>query len=260
MLILDRFSLKNKVAVLTGGAGGYGRQIAKALAEAGAQTYMASRNINSLEQCAEEYRKSGYDVTALQFDQGDEKTILELRDKIMKQAGRIDVLVNNAVARPMSDFHDSASAFAESMKINATGLFLISRTLGDVMAQAGGGSIINIGSIHGMTGPHAARYRGTKVSGWWVDYFFHKGGMVNFTRFVASYYGRWGMRCNCVSPGGLYADGMEPIFVQQYNDRTFLGRLASETDLMGIIVFLASDASLYITGTNIPVNGGYTAM
>ena len=68
------------------------------------------------------------------------------------------------------------------------------------------------------------------------------------------------MRCNCVSPGGLYADGMEPIFVQQYNDRTFLGRLASETELMGIIVILASDASLYITGTNIPVDGGYTAM
>ncbi len=90
------------------------------------------------------------------------------------------------------------------------------------------------------------------------DYFFHKGGMINFTRFTASYYGSKNVRCNCISPGGFQTDHPDH-FVKKYSDRTFLGRMASNEDLKGIIVFLASDASAYITGTNIPVDGGYTA-
>ena len=102
-------------------------------------------------------------------------------------------------------------------------------------------------------------HRGTNMSGWYPDYFFHKGGVINFTRFIASYYGGRGVRCNCVSPGGFRTSDHPEPFVRQYSDRTFLGRLANSTDLMGVIVFLSSDASLYITGTNIPVDGGYTA-
>jgi NAD(P)-dependent dehydrogenase (short-subunit alcohol dehydrogenase family) len=91
------------------------------------------------------------------------------------------------------------------------------------------------------------------------DYFFHKGGMINFTKFVAAYYGKSNVRCNCISPGGIESSATPLKFVQRYSDRTFLHRMANDTDLMGTIVFLASDASLYITGTNIPVDGGYTA-
>ena len=262
MSIIDRFSLQGKVALVTGGAGFYGRQIVAALAEAGAEVYIASRKLEALEKIANEHQYLGQDVTALQLDQGEEVSILALRDEILERSGKIDVLVNNAVLRPMKkSYQDDAATFALSMKVNATGLFMITRAFGDVMAELSTGSIINIGSIQGMIGPDPTIYRGTDMSGWAPDYFFHKGGMINFTRFIASYYGAKGIRCNCLSPGGLQTEQypLPETFIRQYSERTFLGRMANETDLMGIIVFLASDASAYITGVNIPVDGGYTA-
>jgi len=260
MNVLDSFSLKSKVALVTGGAGLYGRQIAEALAEAGAKTYMASRNIEALQKQADRFAEGGVEVTPLQYDQGNEGSILALRDQIAERAGRLDVLVNNAVLRPMTEGYDSdAATFDLSMKVNATGLFIITRAFGDMMGEQSGGSIINVGSIHGMIGTDPTIYRGTEMSGWYPDYFFHKGGMANFTRFIASYYGGRNVRCNCISPGGFWTEAMPEAFVRQYSDRTFLGRLANEQDLKGVIVFLASDTSAYITGANIPVDGGYTA-
>ena len=259
MGILDQFSLKGKVALLTGGAGLYGRQIVAALAEAGAETYIASRNLAALEEIASRHRDLGQNVTALRVDQGDEGSILSLRDEILKRSGRIDVLVNNAVARPMKGWDDDAANFAKSMRINATGLFIITRAFGNVMEKRGSGSIINIGSIQGMIGPDGTLYQDLNFHGFVPDYFFHKGGIINFTRFIASYYGPRNIRCNCVSPGGFQTDAHPDLFVKRYSDRTLLGRMANSTDLMGVIVFLASDASLYITGANIPVDGGYTA-
>ena len=260
MNIIDRFSLRGKIALVTGGGGLYGRQIVAALAEAGARTYTASRNTELLERLAARHRELGHDVRALPLDLGDERSVLRLRGAILEESNRVDILVNNAVARPMvKGFEDDLETFAASMRVNATGLFAITRAIGDAMAANDAGSIINIGSIQGMVGPDPTIYRGTEMSGWYPDYFFHKGGMINFTRFVASYYGRRGVRCNCVSPGGFQTKDHPEAFVRQYSDRTFLGRLAGDTDLMGIIVFLASDASLYVTGANIPVDGGYTA-
>jgi len=261
MGVLDTFSLKGKVALVTGGAGLYGKQVLQAVAEAGAKTFVASRHVEALEKLAGLHRQGGLDVTALQYDQGEEKSILALRDEIVKRAGRCDILVNNAVLRPMmkAGFRDDASTFDLSMRVNATGLFLITRAFGDIMAAQGKGSIVNIGSIHGMIGPDDPIYRGTNISGWYPDYFFHKGGMINFTRFIASYYGPKGVRCNCLSPGGYQTEKHPPQFVRQYGERTFLGRMAGDTDLMGAVVFLASDASAYITGVNLPVDAGYTA-
>ncbi len=260
MNVLESFSLKGKVALVTGGAGLYGRQIVRALAEAGADTYIASRDLKALKIIAGEYRARDLNITALQYDQGEEQSILALRDDILRNTGRVDILVNNSVARPMKrGYADEAAAFEQSMRINATGLFLITRAFGDAMAERQHGSIINIASIQGMIAPDPAIYRGTNMSGWYPDYFFHKGGMINFTRFIASYYGARNVRCNSVSPGGYRTNQHPAAFVKQYSDRTFLGRLANDSDLMGAIVFLASDASLYITGVNIPVDGGYTA-
>lgn len=260
MAVLDSFSLKNKVVLVTGGVGLYGRQIVAALAEAGAKTYIASRSIDKLREVAEEHQAKGEDVEALPLDLAEESSILALRDTIAERSGRLDVLVNNAVLRPMKQaYKDDASTFAASMQVNATGLFIITRAMGDIMAEQESGSIINIGSIQGMIGPDPTIYEGTQMSGWYPDYFFHKGGMINYTRFVASYYGHKAIRCNCVSPGGFLTPQMPETFVRQYSARTFLRRLANATDLKGIIVFLASDASVYITGANIPVDGGYTA-
>ncbi|MGI6461406.1 MAG: SDR family oxidoreductase [Candidatus Hydrogenedentales bacterium] len=260
MNVLDLFSLKGKVALATGGAGLYGRQVVEALAEAGAKTFTAARNHDALEKVAAALRGRGLDVTALQYDQSEEASVLALRDQVLEQAGGIDILVNNSVARPMKDGYQSdASTFAHSMAVNATGLFVITRAFGDVMAENGRGSIINVGSIQGLIAPDPSIYRGTAMSGWAPDYFFHKGGMVNFTRFIGSYYGLKNVRCNCIAPGGYQTPDHPEAFVRQYSDKTFLGRLASDTDLKGVVVFLASDASAYITGATIPVDAGYTA-
>lgn len=260
MSFLDTFSLSGKVALITGGAGLYGRQIVRAVAEAGAECFVASRNLDALTGLADALAPHGLKIHPVHFDQGDEASAIALRDHIMEHSGRIDVLVNNAVARPMKKgYADDVETFAESMRINATGLFSVTRAIGDAMAKQGRGSIVNIGSIQGMIGPDPAIYRGTEMNGWYPDYFFHKGGMINFTRFVASYYGASGVRCNCLSPGGFWTASMPEAFVRQYSERTFLGRLANETDLMGAVVFLSGEASAYITGVNLPVDGGYTA-
>ena len=260
MSILNTFSLEGRIAVVTGGAGLYGRQIVSALAESNAIVYVASRNSDSLQELSTEHTKRGHQVTPLSYDQADESSILALRDRVLELSGRVDVLVNNAVLRPMkSGYQDSVDSFMESMRVNAGGLFAITRAFGDAMAASQRGSIVNIGSIQGMVGPDPAVYRGTEMHGWYPDYFFHKGGMINFTRFIASYYGASGVRCNCISPGGFETPNHPPEFVKQYADKTMLGRMANATDIMGAVVFLASDASTYVTGVNLPVDGGYTA-
>jgi len=258
MKVLDSFSLSGKVAVLTGGRGMYGRQAASALYEAGAKLFICSPNIDELKNTAEEMRADGGDVTALYLDQGDEQSILKLHDEIIDRCGKVDILVNNAVTRPMTHFSDEASIFTESMKVNATGIFVISRAFGDSMAKAGSGSIINIASMYGETGPDPTLYD-NGIESLVPDYFFHKAGMVNLTRFLASYYGPRGVRCNAISPGGLQSHRTPGEFIERYSKRTMLGRMAGSDDLKGAILFLASDASLYVTAINLPLDGGYTA-
>jgi len=260
MQLPDLFSLKSKTAVLTGGAGKYGRQILAALAEAGADTYIASRNIAALEEVAKIHRDRGEKVTALWLDLADENSIICLRDEVLKRSGTVDILVNNAVLRCVNTWDDPPENFDRSWQVNASGLHAITRAFGKIMSEKQSGSIINIGSVMGMVGVEQHNYEGTDMGkGWSPDYFFHKGGMINYTRFCASYFGRFGVRCNCVSPGGFDDRSMPERFVRAYSDRTQLGRMANDTDLKGVIVFLASEASAYITGANIPVDGGYTA-
>jgi len=130
------------------------------------------------------------------------------------------------------------------------------------MKKHSSGSIINIGSYMGLLGPNPANYVDTdmfNIENPSPIYYYEKGGMVNFTRFAASVLGKNNIRVNCINPGGFQTSNMQKPFIKHYNQNTMLGRLANDTDLKGIIVFLASDASAYITGTNIPVDGGYTA-
>ncbi|MFW6060563.1 MAG: SDR family oxidoreductase [Phycisphaeraceae bacterium] len=251
------FDLTGRVALVTGGAGLYGRQIAEALAEAGARTVMASRNVDKLRTQADVFQQRGLDVSAEHLDQGDPASIEALRDRMIESYEGVDVLVNNAVLRPMKSWSDPADVFEQSMRVNVTGVFLMTRAFGDHMAERGKGSIINVGSIQGMVGPDFSLYEGLNM-GSVPDYFVHKGGMLQLTRFAASYLGPRGVRVNTISPGGFF-NNQDERFVERYNARTFLGRMAGEDDLKGVIVFLASDASGYITGANIAVDGGYTA-
>ena len=258
---MESFSLKGKVALLTGGAGLYGRQIVSALAEAGAKLYIASRGIEALEKVAQEERERGFDVTALQLDLEEDKSLEELHDKIISVNGRLDILVNNAVTRcACSGWDNPLEYYDKSLHVNASALFKITYLFAEDMKRQKSGSIINIGSMMGMVGVEMGNYNGTQMG----DnpspiYFYEKGGMINFSRWAASILGSYNVRVNCISPGGLNTSGHPEAFVKNYSARTQLGRMANDTDLKGAIVFLGSDASLYVTGTNLPIDGGYTA-
>jgi NAD(P)-dependent dehydrogenase (short-subunit alcohol dehydrogenase family) len=251
------FSLAGKIILLTGGAGLYGRGLTALLARTGATLVLASRNVAALETVAAEERALGHLVQAESLDQGEEASVLALRDRLVAQFGRIDGLVNNAVSRPMKSADAPLADWEASMKTNATGLFAITRAFGQVMAKQGSGTIVNIGSIQGMVGPDFSLYEGLNMNAI-PDYFFHKGGMVNLTRYFAALYGPQGVRVNCVAPGGYY-NGQPPLFVERYTKATYLKRMANDHDLGGPVIFLLSDAARYVTGVNLPVDGGYTA-
>lgn len=256
--ILSSFSLQDKVVLLTGGAGLYGRTLAASLAEAGATLIIASRDGSKLQVVAEEECAKGHKVFAESFDQGDEASIIALKERLTGRFGALHGLVNNSVLRPMKGANGSVEQFAESMRVNATGVMLMHRHFGAAMAEAGRGSIVNIGSIQGMIGPSYELYTGTAMGDMPPDYFFHKGGMANLTRFYAALFGAKAVRVNCLAAGGFFNNQPE-LFVQRYSEHTMLGRMADDTDLGGSVIFLLSDASRYVTGVNLPVDGGYTA-
>ncbi len=263
MHVMEMLSLKGKVALVTGGAGKYGKPMVEALAEAGAIVITASRTLEKNEEYAANLREKGLQVYADCYDQGDEQSILALRDRLVAKFGKIDVLINNSALRGCfkGGFDNGTiEGFAESLRVNGAGLFAMSRAFGNLMAENGGGSIINIGSYMGNLGPNECLYEGTDgmsaLGG--PDYFFHKSGMHNLTRFLAGKFGPKGVRCNCLALGGLFAN-QHPAFVENYSKATYIGRLAKEDDVKGIVVYLASDASQYLTGTVIPLDGGYSA-
>lgn len=259
MINRDMFSLSGKVAVVSGGSGLLGARIALALGNAGAAVYIASRNLDRLEETVCELSEQGIAATALPLDLGDENSIRELAREVVGREGNVDILVNNANLKMMTGWGDSAELFAESLRINAAGLFMMTRVFGDEMARNGKGSIINIGSVNGMRGPNPKAYENTGVPPYLPDYYYHKAGMLNLTRVTASYYGRFGVRCNCISPSGLKNARTPAAFEKSYCDKSLLGRMATAEDIVGAVVFLASDASAFITGVNLPVDGGCTA-
>ena len=252
------FSLQDRTILLTGAGGLFGRGLAASLAAAGARLIIASRDATRLEAVADEETALGHQVFAEGFDQGDEASILALRTRVEERFGVIHGLVNNSVLRPMKGAEGSVAQWEDSMRVNATGVMLMHRHFGRSMAEAGRGSIVNIGSIQGMVGPSFELYEGTAMGDMPPDYFFHKGGMLNLTRFYAALYGPQSVRVNCVSPGGFFNHQPES-FVLRYAAHTMLNRMANDSDLGGALIFLLSDASAYITGINLPVDGGYTA-
>lgn len=256
--MLERFSLKEKVILLTGGAGLYGRGLAADLASAGATLIVASRNLEACQKVAGEETARGGNVFAESFDQGDYESIQQLCQRIIEKQGRIDGLVNNSVARPMGKAADPVEGWTDSMRINVMGVDLMHQVFGAQMAGQGSGSIVNIGSIYGMVGPTTWLYEGTEMGTGSPDYYFNKSGMINLSRFYAAKLGPNGVRVNCLSPGGFFNNQPEP-FLEKYCRQTFLGRMANQEDLGGAVIFLLSDASSYITGTNLAVDGGFTA-
>ena len=257
MNVLESFSLQGEIALVTGGAGLYGKFIVEALAEAGSTVYIASRNLKACQELADKFSKKGHKVIGSQLDQSDEKSVKRLYKRVIKEAGKIDILVNNAVLRPMKSYSDSVSNFRLSMEVNAAGVLLVTRVFSENMIERRCGNIINISSIHGLVGPDLTLYEGTDMEVC-PDYFFHRAGLINLTRYLAAKLGPYGIRVNTISPGGVFAN-QPSKFVKRYDKRTFLGRMAKGGDIKGAVVFLASDAASYITGATLVVDGGYTA-
>ena len=252
--------LHDKVIIQFGGTGLLGRALVASLAGSGARLVIASRNRSSLEALAASECSAGRTVDVDEVDIGDEASLHALRDRVLAQHGRVDGIVFNAVSRPMAKMGDDLAAWKASMETNATGFFATVRAFGDAMAAKGSGSIVNIASMQGMVGMNPWLYEGTSMTAA-PDYFFHKGGMINLTRYLASHYGPQGVRVNVVSPGGIYNPDkpQAPGFLERYAKTTMLGRMAEAREIGGAVVFLLSDASTYITGVNLPVDGGYTA-
>jgi NAD(P)-dependent dehydrogenase (short-subunit alcohol dehydrogenase family) len=257
---IDLFRLKGKIALVTGGAGIYGAHIVRALAEAGAHVIVASRDLGKCEALAKSLMAESLQVEAAALDLTSESSMRELCRKILDHHGKFDVLVNNAVARAGGDLrHATAAEWETAMKVNSTGVFLSCQIFSEPMQKARSGSIINIASIYGMVGPDFSIYQGTRITNP-VNYAFAKGGMINLTRYLASFLAPFQVRVNCLSPGGFQTEDTPAEFVPNYVRRTPLGRMAEPDDIKGPIVFLASEASRYITGQNLPVDGGWTAI
>lgn len=264
------FSLKNKVAIVTGAGGLLGQHHCEALAEAGANVVavdIAEKMVGAVA------KKLGRNHVGLEMDVTDPVSIKKVRDVVLKKFKHIDVLVNNAA---INDMFENPSLAAEqsmfenyplemwqkSLNVNVTGVFLCSQILGTPMAQRGSGSIINIASTYGIVGPDQSIYvdrKGKQKFYKSASYPTTKGAIINFTRFLAAYWGKNGVRVNTLSPGGV-ENSQDDFFVTNYSRKTLLGRMAAPTDYKGALIFLASDASSYMTGANLVVDGGWTAI
>ncbi|HVW95388.1 MAG TPA: SDR family oxidoreductase [Mucilaginibacter sp.] len=267
---MEIFSLKNKTAIVTGALGLLGKKHCEALAQAGANVVVADLDGTGAESFA---KTLGAQHTGLQMDVTSEESLKLARDKVLDRYKSIDILVNNAaindmfenpaMAKDLSAFENyPLDAFKKSLDVNITGVFLASKVLGTVMAEQESGSIINIASTYGIVGPDQSIYRnecGEQTFYKSPVYPVTKGAVVNFTRFLASYWGNKGIRVNTLSPGGV-ENAQNEFFIQSYSAKTLLGRMAQPTDYQGALVFLASDASAYMTGANLVVDGGWTAI
>ncbi len=268
---MNLFDLTNKTAIVTGACGLIGRQHCAALAAASANVVVADINLQAAEAVAAGL--PGGPHLPLAVDVTNPESLAAARDRIISRFGHLDVLVNNAaindmfenpaLAADLSKFENFPLAtFQQVLEVNVTGVFLAAQVFGTPMAAQGHGSIINVASTYGIVGPDQSIYRneaGEQTFYKSPSYPMTKGAVVNFTRYLAAYWGARGVRVNTLSPGGV-ENSQDAFFVKRYSAKTPLGRMATPTDYQGAVVFLASDASAYMTGANLVVDGGWTAI
>ena len=264
------FNLVDKVVVVTGALGLLGREHCAALAEAGARVVLTDVHDDGLGALAERLRQNGAsDALAIVADVTKPEDVDRLRDLTLASFGRIDVLVNNAAiddkfgakAAEESRFENySVERFRRQLDVNVTGVFLCCQRLGSVMAERGSGSIINVASTYGIVAPNQDLYQlenGAQAFWKGAAYPASKGAVLQLTRFLAAYWGERGVRVNALCPGGVEA-GQDAYFRARYAERTPLKRMAAPGDYRGAMLFLASEASAYMTGASLVVDGGFT--
>lgn len=259
-LLPSLFDLTGRIAVITGGGGLLGFQMARALCEAGADVVLASRDEEKCRRAAERLAGLGGEAVAMAVDVTDPAACDLLAAKTVARFGRLDIWVNNAAkaegsgvlleAQTPEDWKTTVDACLNSV-------FYGAQAAAGPMRVQGRGVIVNIASIYGLVSPDPRIYGDSGLNSP-PQYAAAKGGVVQLTRYLAVHLAPHGIRVNGIVPGG-FLDGQDPDFVANYCARAPLGRMGNETDLMGAIVYLTSDASAYVTGHNLIVDGGWTA-
>jgi len=249
------FDLSGRVAVVTGASSGLGVDLARVLAEAGARVVLAARRRERLEELAAELEKQGVETLAVPCDVRVEADVDSLAAATLARFGQIDVLVNNAgITEIVRAEEDSVESFRRVMDVNLHGLFLCCQRLGRPMLAAGKGAIVNVASVLGLVAagqiPQAA-------------YAASKGGVVNLTRELAAQWARRGVRVNAIAPGWFASEMTGDMFGDERSQRwmrgrTPMGRPGHEGELRGALLFFASDASSFVTGQTLAVDGGWT--
>ena len=272
----ELFRLDGRVAIVTGGAGMLGTRYAEAIAEAGGIPVLADLRSDALDEAAARIRDAtGVDAVGVPADIASKDDVEALVRRVEERFGRIDILVNNAALTVkggsetmqgyFSPFEDyPLDLWQRALDVNLTGTFLMTQAVGRMMVAQQRGVVLNIGAVYGMVGPDHRIYEGiTNQYGGPafntpVSYSTTKGGILNFTRYLATYWADKGIRVNSFSPGAVY-DEHDATFVSQLTHRIPLGRMAGKDEYKGVLLFLVSDASSYMTGANVVVDGGWTS-
>lgn len=247
------FSLEGKVALVTGGSRGIGRAAALGLAQAGADVVVASRKLPDLEKAAEEIRGLGRKSLAVAAHIARMDEINNLVSKVKDEFGRIDILVNNAGTNPVMDpaLDIEERAWDSIMNLNLKGLFFLSQAVARVMKEQGGGKIINVASVEGLT------------PGILPVYAISKAGVIMATKVMANEWAKYNIRINAIAPGltkTRFSEALwsSPDIFQGAMMGTPMGRIAEPEEMVGAIIYLASDASSYVTGQVLAIDGGAT--
>ena len=274
MTIQEKFDLTGRVAVVTGGVGLLGAEFCRTLAEAGAAVVVVDLNASASQAVADSLAKGGTKALAVPTDITNPDAVNALVEQTLSEFGRLDILVNSAALDPKFDpdavskgitpgaFEDyPLDLWNSALNVNLTGMFLMTQAcVKPMIAQGKKGSIINICSTYGLNGPDQRIYikDGKRVAFKPVYYTVTKAGVMGFTKYLAAYYAGTDIRVNALTPGGVF-NNHEDYFVQNYSAKTIIGRMAQKDEMNGALLFLASDASTYMTGNNVVVDGGWTA-
>ena len=241
-------NLKNKVIIVTGGSGLLGQEIVVNLRNKGAIAINADINVST-----------DLKNFKLKFDITSEKSIINGVKKVIDKFGEINGLVNNAYPRTKdwgAKFEDiSYKSWKKNIDMQLNTVFLVVKHVIPELIKTQG-SIVNMASIYGLVGNDASIYENTSINSV-AQYSAIKGGVINFTRYLASYYGKKNIRINCVSPGGIF-DNQDKTFVENYEKKVPIGRMGTPSDISPAVSFLISDEAKYITGQNLIVDGGFT--
>jgi 2-deoxy-D-gluconate 3-dehydrogenase len=271
-ILEERFGLAGRTAIVTGGAGLLGTGYAHALAAAGAHVVVADIDDGAAATLAEAVsRASGVRALAIRTDVTHPGSVRAMAEQTLGEFGRIDALVNNAAVDPKFDAAHSGShassfeefpleAWDQALAVNLTGMFLCAQAVCRPMLAAGRGVIVNVSSTYGLVGPDQRLYQreGRPPEYKPVSYSVTKSAVIGLTRYLATYFAGKGIRVNTLTPGGVFA-GHDEEFVRRYSARTVLGRMAEKDEMSSALLFLVSDASSYMTGANLVVDGGWTA-